>query len=121
MILGIQGSAEFNDYSVFLSGMALALKRMEALDLDDKVFTIFSAGPGKTNEMAMEFINVSNFKSRGVTAKVVKVPESWLRDKYSSINLFLYFCNYKQPFSKLAEFLDKKEVDVEAMRYRIVK
>jgi hypothetical protein len=121
MILGIQGSAEFDDYAVFLSGMALALKRMEALDSNDKVFTIFSAGPRRANEMAMEFVNVSDFKSRGVTAKVVKVPESWLKDNSSKINLFLYFCNFKQPLSKLSEFLDKKEVDVQAMRYRVVK
>jgi hypothetical protein len=121
MILGIQGSAEFNDYSVFLSSMGLALKRMDALDPKDNAFTIFSVGPKRINEMAMEFVNVSNFKSRGITAKVVKVPESWAKDNSNSLDLFLYFCNERQPLSKLSDALDKKEVDVQVMRYRTVK
>lgn len=121
MILGIQGSAEFNDYAIFLSGMALALKRMEALSPEDNAFTIFSVGPKRVSDMAMEFVNVSDFKSRGITAKVVKVPESWAKDNAKDLSLFLYFCNQKQPLSRLSEILDKKEVDVQAMRYRVVK
>ena len=121
MILGIQGSAEFNDYSIFLSGMGLALKRMDALDPSDNVFTIFSAGPKRVSEMGMEFVNVSNFKSRGITAKVVRVPESWAKDNSESLDMFLYFCNEKQTLSRLADVLDKKEVDVQVMRYRTVK
>jgi hypothetical protein len=121
MILGIQGSAEFNDYSVFLSSMGLALKRMDAVDPDDNVFTIFSVGPKRVSEMAMEFVNVSNFKSRGISAKVVRVPESWAKDNSHDLDLFLYFCNERQPLSKLCDVLDKKEVDVQVMRYRTVK
>jgi hypothetical protein len=93
--------------------MGLALKRMDALDPKDNAFTIFSVGPKRINEMAMEFVNVSNFKSR--------VPESWAKDNSNSLDLFLYFCNERQPLSKLSDALDKKEVDVQVMRYRTVK
>jgi hypothetical protein len=121
MILGIQGSNEFNDYSIFLSGMALALRKMDALDSEDKEITIFSAGPKRVGEMGMEFVNVSDFKSRGIKARVVKVPEAWFKNSFHQVSMFLYFCNEKQPFSKLSEFLDQKEVDVQIMRYRAVK
>jgi hypothetical protein len=121
MILGIQGSSEFNDYSIFLSGMALALRKMDVLDLEDRDITIFSSGPKRISEMAMEFVNVSDFKSRGIRAKVVKVPESWFRNSFHQVDLFIYFCNERQPLSKLSDFLDQKEVDVQVMRYRAIK
>jgi len=121
MILGIQGSNEFNDYAIFLSGMALGLRKMDGLDLEDKELTIFSAGPKRISEMAMEFVNVSDFRSRGIKAKVVKVPETWFRNNFDQVDIFIYFCNKGQPLSKLSDFLDQKEVDVQVMRYRTVK
>jgi hypothetical protein len=121
MILGIQGSKEFNDYSIFLSGMALALRKMDSLDLQDKELTVLSFGPKRIKDMALEFLNVSDFKSRGIKTKLLNLPESWGRSNHQSFDMFVYFCNEKQPFSKLSEFLDQKEVDVQIMRYRNVK
>lgn len=117
-MVGIQASRDFNDYSVFLSGMALALRRLEGTDKD---LTIFSAGPKRIADMAHEFVNVSDFKSRGIKAKVVSVPESWVKQNYDSIEMFSYFCNEKEPMSALASFLDKKDVDVQFHRYHKIK
>lgn len=120
MILGVQGSKEFNDYSIFLSGMALALRKMD-LDSEDRTLTIFSSGPKRISEMTQEFVNVSDFKSRGIKTKIVYVPETWFRNNFQDVSMFLYFCNERQPYSKLTEFLDQKEVDVHILRYRNVK
>lgn len=114
MMVGVQGSKSFNDYAVFLSGMALVLRKLKDKDTE---LTIFSAGPKRVSEMAMEFVNVSNFKARGIKAKVVMVPEGFLRENHFKLEMFHYFCNEKEPFSNLANFLDSKDVDVQAHRY----
>lgn len=117
-MVGIQGSRDFNDYSVFLSGMALALRRVSS---EEKMLTIFSSGPKRILDMAHEFVNVSDFKSRGIKAKVVSVPESWFKQNYNSIEMFSYFCNEKESLSALSIFLDKKDVDVQVHRYHKIK
>jgi hypothetical protein len=118
MMVGIQGSKSFNDYAIFLSGMALVLRKLKELDNN---LVIFSAGPKRVSDMALEFINVSNFKSRGITAKMVKVPESFLRDNHYKLESFHYFCNEREPFSNLVNVLDSKDVDVQVHRYHTVK
>jgi hypothetical protein len=114
MIIGVQGTTNFFDYSVFLSGMGAALYRMNS---DDKVFTVFSAGPYNLNAMAQEFINVSNFKARGIKAKLVKVPPSWFNDNFDIIDRFAFFANEKEHPSSVAKFLDTKDIDVQVYRY----
>lgn len=118
MMVGVQGSDSFNDYAIFLSGIGRALRR---LDAEDKTFTIFSAGGKRVKEMSLEFINVSNFKARGISAKVVMVPEGWIRSNYEKLDMFSYFCNEREPFSKLVKFLEDKEVDVQVFRYHATK
>lgn len=118
MMVGVQGSKSFNDYSIFLSGMALVLRKLK--DADNEL-VIFSAGPKRVSEMAMEFVNVSDFKSRKIKAKVVRVPESFLRDNHHKLDTFHYFCNAKEQFSSLANILDSKDVDVQVHRYHIAK
>lgn len=117
-MVGIQASKEFGDYAIFLSGMALVLRKLKDLDTD---LVIFSAGPKRVSDMALEFINVSDFKSRGITAKVVKVPESFLRDNHYKLESFHYFCNQKESFSNLVSVLDSKDVDVQVHRYHVAK
>lgn len=118
MMVGIQASQAFSDYSIFLSGIAAALYRLED---SDKEFTIMSAGPSRLNEMAYEFINVSNFKARGVKAKVVKVPETWIKNNHFNLDRFAYFCNEKEPISNLSRELDKKDVNVQVYRYTVAR
>jgi hypothetical protein len=114
MRVGVQGSKTFNDYAAFLSGMALVLRRLKDVDTE---LIIFSAGPKRIKEMAMEFINVSNFKSRGISVKLVNVPESWFRNNFHSLEMFSFFCTKKEPYSQLVNFLDSKDVDIQIHRY----
>lgn len=118
MMVGVQGSKAFNDYAVFLSGMALVLRRLKDQDTE---LVIFSAGPKRVGEMALEFVNVSNFKARGIKAKVVMVPESFIKENHFKLEQFHYFCNEKEAFSSLANFLDNKEVDVQVHRYHVAR
>lgn len=123
-MVGIQGSKTFEDYAIFLSGMAVVLKRLQALrepeDADIEL-VIFSAGPKKIKDMALEFINVSNFKTRGITAKLVNVPESWFKTNFYKLEMFSFFCNKKEVRSDLANFMDAKDIEVQVHRYEQVK
>lgn len=110
MIVGIQGSPKFKDYTIFLRAMGTALY---SLSDDDKEFTVISCGPQRINEMAMEFINVSNLKSRGIKSKVVRMPPKALQERLQDIDCFIYLCLPKEPRSFLVKEADDKDVDVQ--------
>lgn len=116
MIVAIQGTKGFNDYSIFLRAMGTALS---AIQEDDTEFLVYSAGPVNINEFGLEFCNVSerSLKARGIKVKFVKVPPSWLENNIYLINYLAYFSKPKEPVSKLVELADAKDVEVGVYRY----
>ena len=111
----MQGSRNFNDYNVFLRAMGTAL-----YDLDgDTEFTILSAGPHRVNEMAMEFINVSerSLKARGIKAKLVKMPPIALKERIHDLDYFIYFSLPKESSSDLVREAEDKDIEVAVYRY----
>ena len=114
MLIGIQGSRNFEDYTVFLRAMGTALYSLG----EDTEFTILSAGPHRVNEMAMEFINVSNFKSRGIKAKLVKMPAIALKERIHDLDYFVYLSLPKETESDLVREAQDKDVEVAIYRYR---
>lgn len=116
MIVGMQGSKNFNDYAVFLRAIGTALASIP--DGDDE-FTIMSAGPSRVNEFAMEFSNISerSLKSRGIKIKVVKVPPSWFKSNMHVISYFMYFSLPKETPSDLVREAEDKDIDVGVYRY----
>jgi len=116
MIVGMQGSRNFNDYAVFLRAMGTSLASMEKGDTE---FTIMSAGPSKVNSFAMEFSNISerSLKSQGIKIKVVKVPPSWFKSNMHVVNYFMYFSLPKETPSELVREAEDKDIDVGIYRY----
>jgi hypothetical protein len=116
MIVGIQGTRSFEDYSVFLRGMGAALASMSQ---EDKEFFIYSAGPSNINSMGMEFSNISerSLKARGIRVKFIKVPPSWIKQNIHSLNYFAFFSRPKEPVSSLVDLADAKDVEVAVYRY----
>lgn len=115
MIIGIQGSRSFTDYQIFLRAMGTAL-----YDLDgDTEIVILSAGPYRVNEMAMEFVNVSerSLKARGIKAKVVKLPPKALKERMHDVDYFVYFSLPKEPTSDLVRHAEDIDVEVGIYRY----
>lgn len=108
MIVGIQGSRNFKDYAIFLRAMGTALY---SLDPEDKEFTIISCGPHHVNEMAMEFINVSNLKGRGIKSKLVRMPPRALQERMHAIDYFVYFCLPKETLSPLVKEANDKDIE----------
>lgn len=114
MIIGMQGSRNFNDYAIFLNAMQRVLSGFK--DNDTEV-VILTAGPYRVNEMAHEFINVSNWKSRGIKAKVVPMPPKALAERMSSLDEFVYFCLPKEPLSFLVKEAEDHELIPVVFRY----
>jgi hypothetical protein len=116
MRIAIQGSKGFNQYEVFLSGMGRTLAMMEP---GDPEFLIYSVGPARTNEMAMEFSNISerSLKARGIKIRLFKVPPTWLKQNMHDMNYFAYFCNKKEPVSSMVEYAEGKDIEVGIYRF----
>jgi hypothetical protein len=117
MIVGVQGSRNFNDYSVFLRAMGTTLSMLDKTD--GKELTIMSAGPSKLNSFALEFANVSerSLKARGIKIKIVRVPPSWFKTNMHVINYFMYFSLPKETASDLIREAEDKDIDVGIYRY----
>lgn len=114
MIVGIQGSREFYDYAIFLNAMRRVLSKFPE---GDKELVILSAGPFKVNDMAYTFINVSDWKSRGIKAKVVKMPPKAIAERMSDIDEFVYFCLPKEPESFLVKEAEDHDIIPQISRY----
>lgn len=116
MIVAIQATRGFNDYSVFLTGIGNA---MNQLAKEDKEIFIYSAGPANLNSMGMEFTNVSErgLKARGIKIKFLKIPPSWIDTNLTDINYFAFFANKKEPLSPQVVKADAKDANVWVYRY----
>jgi hypothetical protein len=86
---------------------------------EDNEIQIFSAGPLRINEMAMEFVNVSErgLKARGKKIKLIKVPPSWIEKNIHSIDYFAFFSTPKETLSPLVDLADAKNIEVGVYRY----
>jgi hypothetical protein len=116
MIVAIQGTKTFGDYTIFLRAMGTA---MSALPEGDSQITIFTAGPAKINSFAMEFTNVSerSLKARGIKIKLVKIPPSWIKDNIHEIDYLAYFSKPKEQLPDIIDLADSKDVQVGVYRY----
>jgi hypothetical protein len=116
MIVGVQGSRNFDEYAIFLRAMGTALSMMEE---DDNEFIIYSVGPAKINSMALEFVNVTerSMRSKGIKIKTFKVPFSWAKENIFELNYFAYFGKPGDRPSELVDLADRKSVEAGVYRY----
>lgn len=116
MIIGVQGTKSFNDYTIFLRAMGTALRSMPENDTEVYIYT---AGPATINSFVMEFSNITerSLKARGKKIKVIKVPPKWLAENMHEINYLAMFSKPKEPLSKLVEKAESHNVDVGVYRY----
>lgn len=116
MIVVVQGTKGFDDYSIFLTGMRSALINLPE---GDKQFTVFSAGPAKINSMAMEFINVTerSLRAKGIRSKLVKIPPSWIENNHQDIDLLAYYALPKEAIPDMITKVGNKGVNVHVYRF----
>ena len=114
MILAIQGTRTFDDYSVFLRAMFTALTMKAS---EDKEFVIYTAGPLRINQMTEEYINVSNFRARGIKARFLKVTEQFIRERIDSVDYVVYFCSKGEPFGSILDYAEEHNVENAIYRF----
>lgn len=116
MKIGVSGSRNFSDYAIFLRAMGTALA---SIPEDDASITIFTAGPYKVNDMAMEFANVSerSLKARGISVRIVKISPKWLKHNMGDMDHFIYLSLPKEPLSDLVREAEDKDIFVGVYRY----
>ena len=116
MIIGVQGSRDFDDYNIFLRAMGTALSTIK--EADNEVI-IYSAGPSKINAMSMEFSNIveRSMKARGFKIKMFKAPLKWMKANIDNIDYFVYLSKPKENLSELATLADKKGIELGVYRY----
>jgi hypothetical protein len=116
MIVGVQGTSSFEDYKVFLRGMAVAMSMLRSEDND---FEIYSAGPGNINDMVSEFTNLSErgLKARGKRIKFHKVAPNWISENIKSFDYVVYLASPNEYSSKLIAEAQDNNVEVGIFRY----
>lgn len=116
MIIGIQGSRSFNDYSIFLNAMLRVLQEMKE---DDNELVFLSAGPHRVNDMILEFINVSNWNRGGrvIKPKLVRMPVKALEERVYDLDEFVYLSLPKEPETALVKAADDAGLIPRVFRY----
>lgn len=116
MIIGVQGSRNFEDYQIFLRAMGTA---MSMLKEDDKEIILYSVGPANINYMAMEFSNITerSLKGRGIKIKMLKVPVKWAKSNMDDFDYFIYLSKPKENLSDVAVLAEKKGIELGVYRY----
>ena len=116
MIVGVQGTNSFDDYSVFMRAMGVAMSGMKS---DDKEFIVYSFGPTKVNSFVAEFCNLSErgMKARGKKIRFFKVPNSWGEENIKHFNYFAFFSKPNESTSKLVAEAELNDVEVGVFRY----
>jgi hypothetical protein len=116
MIVGVQGTPNFNNYNIFLRAMAVALSELKD---NEKEFYLYSVGPGNINDMAMEFVNLSErgMKSRGKQIKLFRVTPQWFEENVDSFNHFVFVSNPKERTSNLVSLSKSKNINTNVYNF----
>lgn len=112
----VQGSKEFEDYSVFMRSMAVALSSLKG---DEDRLEIYSIGPKNINGFVTGFVNLSEdgMRARGMSIRKYMVPHRWVEDNMDSIDYFIYLTTPGERDSRLAALADEAGVEVGVFRY----
>jgi hypothetical protein len=110
MIVGVQGTPNFNNYNIFLRAMAVALSELKE---NDREFHLYSMGPSNINSMAMEFTNLSErgLKARGKVIKYKPVPTWWMEQNIDSFDHFAFVSNPREKTSNLVSLAKSKNIN----------
>jgi hypothetical protein len=116
MHVAVQGTNSFDDYTVFLRAMGVAMSGMKN---DDKDFFVYSIGPAKVNGFVAEFCNLSErgMKGRGKKIKYYKVPAQWVEENIASFDYFAFLSKPNEGGSKLLGVAELNNVEVGIFRY----
>jgi hypothetical protein len=96
--------------------MAVALSELKD---NEKEFYLYSVGPGNINDMAMEFVNLSErgMKSRGKQIKLFRITPQWFEENIDSFNHFVFVSNPKERTSNLVSLSKSKNINTNVYNF----
>lgn len=111
----VQGSKEFDDYSVFMRAMSVALSSLG----EDKTFEVWAVGPKRTNNLVLEFMNISEegMANRGINAKVYFPALSWVDTNMKTVDYFIYLSNPGERGTRLLALAERYNVESAHFNY----
>jgi sRNA-binding regulator protein Hfq len=109
----VQGTKNFDSYEVFLRAMGVMLSDAK----DD--FIVYSVGPAKVNAFTSEFCNKAEntLRAKGIKVKQHFVPMSYVQDRMSDFDEFVFLSKPHESMSKLAALADLSGMNVTVFRY----
>ena len=112
----MQGTKAFDDYSVFLRAMSVAMSDM---DKEDKTINVYAVGPRRVNGFVAEFCNITerSLKSRGIKIKYSRVPLTWAEQNVKDLDYLIFLSKPKDYTSKLVAEAELSGVEVGIFRY----
>lgn len=116
MIIAVQGTNAFDNYSAFLRAMAVG---MSMLPEDDKDILVYSVGPRRVNGYVTEFCNITerSLKSRGIKIRYRKVPISLLEQDLKQIDYFVFLSKPGENTSRLLAEAELEGVEAGIFRF----
>jgi hypothetical protein len=117
MIIGVEGTKNFNNYQVFLHAMGVALSN----PIEGSKIEVWSAGPKNINSFTAAFCNSSEnyLRQKGYKISFKRFPQSHVLNNMHEINYFAFFANpnEKSATSKLLASAEMSEAEVGIFRY----
>lgn len=112
----VQGTTEFNEYSIFLRCMGVMMSDLKETENE---FIVYSLGPSQINSFVSEFCNVSerNLKARGIKIKHINVHHTWFEENLYEINYFAYLSKPNQPLSNMARLAQTQDFQFAVFQY----
>lgn len=115
MKMVVQGSKTFDDYSVFMRAMAVAMSDLAEGD----TLTVYTLGPSKVNSFVAGFSNLSEngLRARGMGIKFYRVAHAWAETNLKDMDYFAHLSKPNERVSPLARKADALGVEVGLFRY----
>lgn len=116
MIIAVQGTNTFNDYTIFMRSMAVG---MSMLDKEDNEINVYSIGPKNINNFVAEFCNITerSLKSRGIKMRHRRVPLGWAEENLDIIDYLIFLSKPNEHKSRLVAEAELRDIEVGIFRY----
>jgi hypothetical protein len=108
----VTGGKDFDDYSVFRRAMGVVMS-----DLHDDELLLMLTGPYKTNELARQFVNLteSSFRARNKKLLYTGVPPSQV--PWQDVDVVVSLVRPPQKNTVLGYEAEKRGLDVHVFRF----
>lgn len=110
----VQGTKGFNDYSIFVRAMGVAMS-----GLKDDEFNIYTVGPATVNNYTAEFSNKieGSMRARGRRVKFFRIPASTAEETLDKFDYFAFFATPGEKLSHLYYVAQATDMETAVFRF----